>query len=456
MRWRWRHGWRRLRLGLTRRALRIRGAGLRRFAALALALGAAVALPAARLAAFSLFWQGVAAQGARLAGASWDRLKEQFTTGLSAEAGRSLLESVLPPAALDRSGPEPPASWRTPLRAWVQRATGYDFSSPRSFFEAEMGGFRRAAAVMRDVVRLPEVGGGKTEGSEEEPFREGAAATEPGAAFEGRNDAGAALEPESGRPAVIPVPAALERLKQAAWGSEPLVLIVHTHTSESYATPVPDPRADAYMHVWNSTDTGITRVGAALARRLQEEYGIGTIHSTRIHDWPNHWEAYNHARRTVEELLRRHPTIAAVFDIHRQGVENMYYAATVSGVEAVQIDILYTTAQNFSYGAHPRWRSNEEFALRLAEAMEFVHPGLLRRTMRVDDRRYNQDLHPRMLLLEVGNYLDLEERAIAAAELLADAVALALAGALAEEAAQTPVEAVTPPQPPRPQVLPRR
>jgi len=83
--------------------------------------------------------------------------------------------------------------------------------------------------------------------------------------------------------------------------------------------------------------------------------------------------------------------------------------------------------------------------------MEELHPGLLHRVTAVRDRRYNQDLHPHMVLLEVGNYLDREEHALAAAELLADAVALALyevdRGTV--EALAAP-RAVTPPQPPRP------
>lgn len=83
--------------------------------------------------------------------------------------------------------------------------------------------------------------------------------------------------------------------------------------------------------------------------------------------------------------------------------------------------------------------------------MEEVHPGLLNRVTAVHNRRYNQDLHPHMLLLEVGNYLDLEEHAIAAATLLADAVAIALdeirSGRIDQMLAP---RSVPPPQPPRP------
>lgn len=463
MLWRIRFVWRRFRLRVLRRSLRRPGAALRRgFVGFALLLSAAIAFGARAYPDLTAsLWTQVAGRAGALAGIGWEGLADGLLFELDAERGKALFDSVLPVPSFQQLGPEPAESWHTPLRSWVYRATGYDFTSPRSFFEAEMGGFQRAVTRLFDVVLVPDTapalpettGGDHSSAPVEErgdQRKEGSAAP-PG----GGGPAEATRPPSQER--LTPSgsgPTGVERPKEAAWGRDPLVLIVHSHTSEAYATHPPDPRADSLFHVWNSTDTGVTRVGAALANKLQREYGIAAIHSTRIHDWPHHWEAYNHARRTVEELLQMYPSIAAVFDIHRQGVENMYYAATVSGVEAVQVDILYTTAQNFSYAAHPHWKSNEAFALRLAEVMEEVHPGLLRRVIRVDDRRYNQDLHPRMLLLEVGNYLDLEERAIAAGELLADAIAAVLAEL---RLAPSPVggPSVALPAPPRPSVSSR-
>lgn len=469
MRWRLRYVWRRVRLRVVRRALRLPGSALRR-RLLLLVLLTCAAFAFGRVASSGLaaeLWARGAGRAAAFASLSWEGLSGRLPFQLDAGLGKALFESVLPVPSFQQLGPEPLESWRTPLRAWVYRATGYDFTSPRSFLEAEVGGFQRAVTGLFDVVRVPDSdpsiqrGRASREESappalhESEPQREEGSEAEEGPLEAGSGSEESERHSGSRQPLTGSVPSGLEHLREVAWGREPLVLIVHSHTSEAYVTNPPDPRADAFLHVWNSTDTGITRVGAALANRLQREYGIGTIHSTRIHDWPHHWEAYNHARRTVEELLEKYPSIAAVFDIHRQGVENMYYAATIGGVEAVQVDILYTTAQNFSYGAHPDWKANEAFAFRLAEAMEEVHSGLLRRMIRVDDRRYNQDLHPRMLLLEVGNYLDLEERAVAAAELLADAIALALAASRPEAPPVAETGAVTLPAPPRPSVSQR-
>ena len=293
------------------------------------------------------------------------------------------------------------------------------------------------------AARTAEAG---TQGPGTPPGAPPAAGGSPQSGAEADRGAGAESEPrpreaESSLPLPQGVPPALAALAREPWGSEPLVLIVHSHTSESYRTIPPDPRATPQNHVYDSNDTGIVRVGRALAEKLEREYNIPSIHSTRVHNWPHHARAYLNSRETVREILREHPSIKVVLDIHRQGVPDFTYATTVSGVDAVGIEIIYTTGLRASY-PNPHWTLNEAFANQLSRAMSEVHPGLLRRVMRVDDSVYNQDLHPRMLLLEIGNYLDLEEHAIAAAQLLADSLARVLFDILAEEQGQADAPAL--------------
>ncbi len=423
------------------------------------------------------------------AGESAAFITDRLSGELDAESGIRLLESVLPARSGHSTVLEPSEAWRTPMRAWVHIVTGYDFSEPRSFLEAAVPGFLEAEQRVLDRVAVgptdqdasgtvdrsrsgadvdssAQSGGGLVAqrpdptGAREERFENegepsdaaedprtndaargdgglGVAGGEPTEAVdEGATDQESTGEQESERSAVAErapvsgpdgVPAALAPVASRVWGDEPLVLIFHTHTSESYQTDPPHPQATATNHLFNSSDTGITRVGEALARKLREEYNIATIHTRRIHDWPQHVMAYRNARETVEELLQRYPTIQVVLDLHRQGIKDFTYATTVGEVEAVSVELIYTTAQSLPYAEHPNWRANQSFATVLSRAMEEIHPGLLRRVMRVDDSRYNQDLHPRMLLLEVGNYLDEEDRAIASAKLLADPLARALA-----------------------------
>src|SRR5690606_41216800 len=73
----------------------------------------------------------------------------------------------------------------------------------------------------------------------------------------------------------------LERLQAVAWGDDCRVLIYHTHTSEMYRTDSFAPAQPEQYHLFNSTDTGIVRVGRALARRL-EELGIPACHVTAV------------------------------------------------------------------------------------------------------------------------------------------------------------------------------
>lgn len=400
-----------------------------------------------------VLWEQLGA-GWHLAAAAWRRAAARAAT-VDGETAKRLVQSVLPAA---KAGEDGVGDGERPLLAWVRAATGYDFTSPRSFLEAEVAGRRSPvrlnagafgqafrAAPGRESRREGESGSGTAGG---------------GAGGDGRPEAGpAALARSTEAPSAEvlsrqerePVPARLAPVLAVDWGNEPRVLIVHSHTSESYVTVPPDPRADARNHVYNDSDTGITRVGRALAEKLRNVYGIGVIHSTRVHNWPHHWEAYVNSRETVKEYLEAYPSIQIVLDVHRQGIENAVWATAVSGVQAVSVEVIYTTSQEFPYASHPNWRWNAAFAEVLARAMEELHPGLLHRVTAVRDRRYNQDLHPHMVLLEVGNYLDREEHALAAAELLADAVALALyevdRGTV--EALAAP-RAVTPPQPPRP------
>lgn len=77
---------------------------------------------------------------------------------------------------------------------------------------------------------------------------------------------------------------------------EPQVLIVHTHTTESYE-PYQRSYYDAeYPFRTRDPDYNMTRVGDALAKKLAE-HGISVLHDGTIHDYP----AYT-ARTTAAKL----------------------------------------------------------------------------------------------------------------------------------------------------------
>jgi len=208
--------------------------------------------------------------------------------------------------------------------------------------------------------------------------------------------------------------------RSVPWGEGPLVGIYHSHTSEMYRTDDFFPPHPHDYHRFGTPDTGIVRVGEALAERLRA-YGIGVVHSRRVHDAPVHALAYRRSRETVQEMLDRFPTLEIILDVHRDAPEGL--TAVVAGETVGQVLLLVGTGEQARGLSNPHWQRNLALARELEAVMEQRFPGLHRRTWVRPDARFNQDLHPGMLLVEIGSYDTHLDEAVAAARLLGDALA---------------------------------
>ncbi len=205
--------------------------------------------------------------------------------------------------------------------------------------------------------------------------------------------------------------------------SSPEILVYHAHTSESYAD---------MSGVTHTTGTvgDIVEIGKEFSERLMNVYGIPVIHEKKIHDYPNWSMAYINALNTVQLVLKENPSIEMVFDLHRDGFERdrVTYAMArqevtgiIDGEQTARILIVVTTNE---YGLpHPSWQMNYNFAKLLDVQMNKMYPGLSRGIMIRNDGRFNQHVHNRALLIEVGSYESTEEEARRAARYLADVVA---------------------------------
>lgn len=195
------------------------------------------------------------------------------------------------------------------------------------------------------------------------------------------------------------------------------VLIFHTHTSETYRSDTFAPgQADQY-HLWNSTDSGIVQVGGAMKRALEEKFGIPTCHVTTIHDWPSHARAYVESRTTVEAFLRQNPQVELVLDVHRDAPSDL--VTTVAGRTAAQVAIVVGTHPTM----HPASATNVAIAGHIGRLIEQRYPGLFRRVIERPDARFNQDLHPRAIILEIGSYDTHLDAALETGDLLAAVLA---------------------------------
>lgn len=199
------------------------------------------------------------------------------------------------------------------------------------------------------------------------------------------------------------------------------VAVYHTHISETYVGPDGDLRE---AHRYGTEATGIVAAGQALVEALAQE-GIRALHDTTIHDYPSVARAYQASLATGLDLLARHPSIQVVIDLHRDGIQLGQPTALYRGEPAARILLVVTTGGDGL--PHPGWETNLAWARRLHAALEEVAPGLSRGVYVQKRWRYNEHIHPRALVVEIGTYTNTVTEARRAARALAKALAVAMA-----------------------------
>jgi len=200
-------------------------------------------------------------------------------------------------------------------------------------------------------------------------------------------------------------------------GSAPKVAVIHTHSSEAYR---PTSGAD---YCWGKPD-GVIKVGAALVEELSGRLGVSTVHSSAIHDYPNWTRSYSAAYDTMKSLIKSYPTVDVMLDIHRDALpasKSKLKTATCDGEKVARV--LFVVTDDTSGLAHPNWRRNYEFALKLSAQLESMYPGVTRGVAIHKHARFNQHLHDRAIIVEIGGTGNTIEEANRAARLVARALA---------------------------------
>lgn len=207
---------------------------------------------------------------------------------------------------------------------------------------------------------------------------------------------------------------------------EPQVLIMHTHTTESFE-PYERESFDANFN-YRTTDSSknMVMVGDAIAAQL-EAAGIGVIHDTTIHDYPSYTGSYARSAETVKAILADYPSIKVVLDVHRDAIGHdgtiLQPTVEINGKKACQVMII-SGCDDGTMGM-PSYLLNFRFACLWQQQMETDHPGLTRPIL-FDYRKYNQDLTTGSLLIEVGTHGNTLEQAAYAGELVGESLAKAL------------------------------
>ena len=162
-------------------------------------------------------------------------------------------------------------------------------------------------------------------------------------------------------------------------------------------------------------------IGSRVAEILEQQ-GIGVIHDTTLHDYPSYNGSYGRSRETAEKILAENPGIRLILDLHRDaagsvGNQLRTQAETDTGTAAQLMLVLGTN--------HDHWQENLALGEKLYVLLERDTPGIMR-PMSLTEQRFNQDLSPGALLIEVGAAGNTRREALTAVEALAEGI-LALA-----------------------------
>ena len=203
----------------------------------------------------------------------------------------------------------------------------------------------------------------------------------------------------------------------------PQVLIVHTHGTEAYTPNGNDQYTASGSYRTLDSTQNVLRVGKEIAQILNDR-GIGTVHSTQLHDYPSYSGAYNRALSDIKAWLKKYPSIQLVIDVHRDALmegDTVYKTiAKVDGSNCAQLMLVAgTDGGNLS---HPNWKQNATFQVQLHHALNTAHPSIMR-PMSFRAGRYNQHMTTGSMLVEVGTCGNTLQEALTAARLFANGLA---------------------------------
>lgn len=186
-----------------------------------------------------------------------------------------------------------------------------------------------------------------------------------------------------------------------------LVILYNTHTSETYAL------TDGLARLEGKRG-GVVNAAAAMEEVLEKKYGIRVARSDAINDKVYSY-SYARSQEVLKKLLKENHHVRAVFDIHRDaGRSREQSIVTIDGKKAAPLMIVVGSDARESF---PNWGKNYSFAKKLKVEINKKYPGLCRE-IRVKDGRYNQFLHSRALLFEIGSVSNSTEEAVRSAELI--------------------------------------
>lgn len=206
---------------------------------------------------------------------------------------------------------------------------------------------------------------------------------------------------------------------------EPQVLIMHTHTTETFMEDDSEYYTDSFTSRSRDRTKNMVSVGEIVAEKLNAA-GIKTLHDTTEHDYPQYSGSYTRAAQTINSYLKKYPSIKVVLDLHRDAVssgesDKVKLVTEINGKKAAQV-MLVMGSQSEGESSFPNWKENLKLAVRLQQTLEVKYPTLAR-PISLTTGKYNESLTKGSLLIEFGTDANSLAEVHYSAELVGNALA---------------------------------
>ncbi len=207
-------------------------------------------------------------------------------------------------------------------------------------------------------------------------------------------------------------------------GSAPVVLILHTHTTEAYNEEGEYYKAPLTRFARGHNDrTNVVSIGSIVAEMLNQS-GIPTLHAKIYHDDVSYNYSYSNAEKTIKSYLEKYPSIKYVLDIHRDALmqsdgSTLRPICEADGEVAAQIMFVVGTSERS--GDDFDWQKNLAMAQALRHRLNGEYENLVRPTY-LRSASYNQKYSDYALLIEIGAAGNTLAEAQHSAKIVAEAI----------------------------------
>lgn len=205
-------------------------------------------------------------------------------------------------------------------------------------------------------------------------------------------------------------------------GKEPQVLIVHTHTTETYMKEESEVYTAADTPRTRNLAQNMVNIGKIVAAELNKA-GISCVQATTEHDYPEYTGSYSRAAKTIRNYLSKYPSIKVVIDLHRDAVtsgksDKVKLVTEINGQKAAQVMLVMGMGNE-------HYKENLKLAFKLQERLETDYKTLAR-PIYLTSKKYNQNITNGSLLIEIGTDANTIKEAETSAAMVGKALAKVL------------------------------